>query len=134
MRITKFEDLIIWQEARELVKTTYSIISNTKFSKDFELKNQIRSVAISVINNIVERFERNSRKEFSYFSSISKGSLGEVRSLLYLAHDRGYLSETKFSMILHNSEKLSKRVFKLIISLIKIIKFPITCNLLTLNL
>jgi len=49
--IEKFEDIKAWQEARELLKSIYEITSKGNFSKDWELKNQIRRSAVSVMSN-----------------------------------------------------------------------------------
>jgi hypothetical protein len=38
--ITKFEDLIAWQEARTLVKMVYKLTTDGSFSKDFGMRDQ----------------------------------------------------------------------------------------------
>lgn len=43
------------------------------------------------MNNIAEGFERRSDPDLASFLDIAKGSNGKVRSMLYLAEDRGYL-------------------------------------------
>jgi len=88
-KINNFEDLRIWQEARELVKDIYL---DFKDCKDWGFKNQIQTAGISIMNNIAEGFERKSSKEFSRFLDISKGSCGEVRSMYYSAEDLQYIS------------------------------------------
>ena len=56
--IKKFEDIPIWQDARALSLRVYQITQNERFSKDFKLRDQIRSAAGSVMDNIAEGFER----------------------------------------------------------------------------
>lgn len=114
MKVRKFEDLVIWQEARELVKLIYILTSKPKFKNDFELKNQIRSAVISVMSNIPEGYERDSKNEFSHFLKISKGSFGEVRSLLYVSFDIGYINEEEFKTTYERLEVLSRKIAKLI--------------------
>jgi hypothetical protein len=40
--ITKFEDLIAWQEARKLVKMIYRMTSVGALAKDFGMRDQIQ--------------------------------------------------------------------------------------------
>ena len=93
--IKKFEDLGVWQEARELCKEIFSQISEGSFSKDFALVNQINRSSGSVMDNIAEGFGRSGNKEFIQYLSISKASCTEVKSQLYRALDRNYLKTEK---------------------------------------
>ncbi len=86
--VSNFEDLEIWQLARQQASDIYQLYSQEPFSKDWELKNQINAASGSVMDNIAEGFERSGNKELSNFLLISKGSNGEVRSQLYRASDR----------------------------------------------
>jgi four helix bundle protein len=85
--IRRFEDLNVWQKARDLSKVIYLKSIKGSFSKDFALKDQINAASGSVMDNIAEGFERDGRLEFIQFLSYSKGSAGEVRSQLYRAYD-----------------------------------------------
>lgn len=87
-----FEDLIIWQKARELCKDIHRITKYETFSHDYKFKNQINSSSGSVMDNIAEGFERNGNKEFIQFLYIAKGSCGEVRSQLWRAYDFEYIN------------------------------------------
>jgi four helix bundle protein len=49
--------------------------------------------------NIAEGFERASRKEYLLFLNIAKGSAGEVRSLLRVALEVGYLTPAKYHQL-----------------------------------
>jgi len=91
-----FEELPVWQKARELVKYVYSLTKKDDFSRDFSLVDQIRRASTSVMNNIAEGFERGSNPEFIQFLYISKGSAGETRTQLYIALDQGYISKDEF--------------------------------------
>ena len=96
MKIQRFEDLEAWQIARELTNQTYTITKNESICKDFVFVDQIRRAAISTMNNIAEGFERGSNKDFAKFIFIARGSAGEVRSMLYVALDQGYLTGGTF--------------------------------------
>ena len=111
MKATCFEDLKIWQEARELSKEIYVISRLPEFSKDYRFVGQITSAAGSIMDNIAEGFERDGNKEFLQFLSIAKGSCGELRSQLYRAYDAGYINEEKFETLVNNIKLLSASIF-----------------------
>ena len=116
MKITRFEDIDAWKEARELVKLIYDAIKeNREFQKDYRLVNQIQGAAVSIMSNIAEGFSRRGNKEFIQFLYIAKGSCGEVRSMLYMALKLKYISQEKFN----NFYELSVEISKLISGLIK---------------
>ena len=98
MKVNSFEDLQVWKDSRILVKSIYQLTSDGKFSKDFGLREQIQRASVSSMNNIAEGFERNNNKEYVKFLGYSKGSAGEVRSMLYVAIDLGYISQDSFSV------------------------------------
>ena len=93
---TTFEEMTAWQKARELTRRIYDVTGKDKFGRDFALVDQIRRASISVMSNIAEGFERKGSKEFGYFLSVAKGSLGEVRAQLYVASDQSYIDKSTF--------------------------------------
>jgi four helix bundle protein len=106
----KFEDIEVWQEARKLNKEIYLITNSELFAKDFGLRDQIRRASISVSSNIAEGFERDGNKEFIQFLHIAKGSIGEVRSQLYLAYDIEYIDSDTFNFLKSKCETISKQL------------------------
>ena len=97
MKIQRFEDLEAWQIARELTNKIYSISRKESIRRDYGFVDQIRRAAISIMNNIAEGFERGSNKDFVRFLFIARGSAGEVRSMLYVGLDQGYLADDTFT-------------------------------------
>lgn len=109
MKITRFEDIEAWQEARKLVKTVYSVIKKSpKFKKDFRLVNQVQDAAVSSMSNISEGFSRRSNREFTQLLFISKSSAAEVQSELYVALDQDYINESDFEEVYNQAEIVSK--------------------------
>ncbi len=106
--VTRFEELVAWQKARDLTRDVYRATQQGRFAKDFGLSGQIQRAATSVMSNVAEGFERGSRAEFHQFVSVAKGSCAEVRSQLYVARDIGYLSEPEFLGLLAQAEELTK--------------------------
>lgn len=113
MNVERFEDLKIWQEAREICKIVFEITSVRPFSNDFRFRDQIRASAGSSMDNIAEGFERGGNKEFYQFLSVSKGSTGEVRSQSYRAFDVKYINEIKLNELLERTDSLSKKTYNL---------------------
>ena len=97
MKAASFEDLKVWQDTRDFVKSIYEITTIDSFKKDYGLKDQIQRAAVSIMNNIAEGFERNNNKEFITFLKYSKGFSGEVRSMLSVALDLNYISKASFN-------------------------------------
>lgn len=110
-KVESFEDLIVWQEARELVKLVYQSFHQLK---DYSFKDQIQRAAISIMNNIAEGFERGSNAEFIRFLNISKASAGEVRSMTYIAKDLDYITSEIETDIHNRARKLSGSIKNLI--------------------
>ena len=106
--IRKFEDLGIWQTARNLSLKVFQLTESGLASKDYRFKDQIRNSAGSVMDNIAEGFERSSQFEFVNFLSISKGSSGETRSQLYRGIDQKYFAEETVELINEYAELASK--------------------------
>jgi four helix bundle protein len=83
MKIEKFEDLEIWNKAIDLYVEIYALSEKGSLSKDFSAKDQLKRATLSISNNIAEGFEYDNNKEFIRFLKYSKGSTGEVRSMLH---------------------------------------------------
>ena len=58
-----FEDLPVWQNARELAVQVYRTTSKGKLKDDYGLRNQIQRSTVSISSNIAEGFERGSKRE-----------------------------------------------------------------------
>ena len=94
--VKRFEDLECWKSARRLCKLVYKLTRKEKFSKDFSLVDQVRSSSGSAMDKIPEVFDRGGNKEFTHFLSISRGSVGELKSQLYKALDQEYIDDPEF--------------------------------------
>ncbi|RJO62015.1 four helix bundle protein [candidate division WS5 bacterium] len=98
-KITKFTDLIVWQEGHKLVLMIYASTKQFPEVEKYGLVNQIQRAVVSVTSNIAEGFTRRSSKEKLQFFKISQGSLVEVQNQILIAKDIGYLKENEFSKI-----------------------------------
>jgi len=94
--VDRFEDLEVWKRARVLANLIYNISTAGSFAKDYGLRDQMQRAAVSIFSNIAEGFEGYTQLLFIQFLARAKGSAGELRAQLYLALDRGYISEEQF--------------------------------------
>ncbi len=83
-KIEKFEDLIVWQEAKALATKIYGEL---KECRDYGFRDQLQRSSVSIASNIAEGFERRSNKEFIQHLYVAKGSCSELRTQLYIAQE-----------------------------------------------
>jgi four helix bundle protein len=94
-----------------LVKIIYDTIkSNKDFTGDYKFREQIQIAAVSAMSNIAEGFSRRSKKEFTQFLFIAKGSVAEVQSQLYIALDQNYINEEKFTELYCKSDEVARLI------------------------
>lgn len=112
--VRDFEELTIFQKARELSKKIYPITQRGEFKYDTRFVQQIRAAVGSIMDNIAEGFERTGNKEFLNFLYIAKGSCGEVRSQLIRANDLGYMTKEEYDELYTECRKLSAGIMNFI--------------------
>jgi four helix bundle protein len=99
MDYTKLE---VWIAARELANKIY--IETKAFPKEeiYGLTNQMRRCAVSIPSNIAEGCGRQTSKDTINFLHISRGSLYELETQLFIAQDQHYISA--------NAEEIFERI------------------------
>ncbi len=91
MTYQRFEDLPVWKEVICLVDGVYNMTEGRDWKGSRSLRDQLERAALSVSNNIAEGFERGNTKELLAFLYISRGSAGEVRSMLcFIERRKGF--------------------------------------------
>ena len=105
MKIEKFEDIVAWQEARILTKKIYELTNRLPFKRDQGLGRQTQEASVSIMANIAEGFDRQSKREFVKFLYYASGSASEVQSHLYVALDQKYISEADFYETYNQAKK-----------------------------
>ena len=103
--VTRFEDLIAWQEARKLMQLAYKVTSEGSFAKDFEMRDQFRAAALSSMTNIAEGFDNESSAEFARFLGMARRSAMEVQSLCYAALDVKHITQDVFQVCYDQAKK-----------------------------
>ena len=108
--VHRFEDLEIWKLARTLYIKISAVAEILRKAKEFRFAEQMKSASGSIMDNIAEGFERNSRLEFLNSLSISKGECGELKSQLYRALDNKYIDQNKFAELYEDTNMESKKI------------------------
>lgn len=103
--IKRFEELEVWQGARQLADFIYGLTEIEAFRRDYGLIDQLRRAAVSVMNNVVEGFDSGSTAEFVRFLGYARRSSSEVQSCLYVALDRRYCSQEQFREAYEKAER-----------------------------
>ena len=98
-KIFAFEDLEVYQIAREYVKNVYLLSEAFPAKEDFALTSQIRRAAVSITSNLAEGTSRFSLKDKSHFIEIAYGSLMEPYSQIQVASDLEYISQDSMTQI-----------------------------------
>lgn len=107
-KVEAFEDLRVWQQGIALARQIYALTNTGLLKKDFGLRDQLRRASVSIPTNIAEGFERSSTKEYIRFLAIVKGLSGEVRSLLRVAFEIGYLEESTYKHLQNHVIQISR--------------------------
>jgi len=101
-------ELDVWIYSRELVRQVYQLIKSFPKEEVYGLTSQIRRSVVSVPSNIAEGVGRQSDKETIHFLDISKGSLFELETQLYLSFDLEYILEEQLKEILEQLSTCKK--------------------------
>jgi len=113
MQYKRFEDLPVWQEAAGLARAMFELTALDSFRRHPGLRDQLERAALSVSNNIAEGFERGTTNELLAFLYISRGSAGEVRSMLRILETWQAFGgcRSQISDLRNRCEKISKQLY-----------------------
>lgn len=98
---SSYIELNVWKESRGLVKEIYTILQKFPREEQFGITSQLKRAAVSVPSNIAEGVGRNTTKDSLQFFYVSRGSLYELETQLYLCFDLNFISEDQLKTILN---------------------------------
>jgi four helix bundle protein len=110
----RFEELELWQTAKQLTALIYQLSSSGEFARDFGLRDQMRRAAVSIMSNIADGFESQTQAMFIQFLARAKGSAGELRAQLYIALEQEYITHTEFQSAFSFAESCSRQLVSFI--------------------
>ncbi|MHB1351633.1 MAG: four helix bundle protein [Desulfobulbaceae bacterium] len=109
-----FQELKVWQRAKDLAVFIYKITNDGQLAKDFGLRDQIRSAAVSIPSNIAEGDELGTNKQAINFFHTAKGSTAEVLAQTIIANEIGYLDNETSTHIQEECATIARMLNKLI--------------------
>jgi four helix bundle protein len=89
----------VFQESRRFVLEGYRITKDFPQEEKFAMVQQIRRAALSVHLNIAEGCSRKSEAERKRFFEISIGSVIEIDTALYIAHELKYKTQEELKQL-----------------------------------
>jgi four helix bundle protein len=110
-----FQELRVWQLAKDLAVKIYKLTQDDKFSRDFGLKDQIQRSAVSIPSNISEGDELDTDKQSVRHFYIARGSAAELLTQIIIGEEIGYILKD-------DSEKLKVECKIISVMLTKLIK------------
>lgn len=113
-KITKFTDLIVWQEGHKLVLMIYKVTKEFPDWERFALANQLIRAVVSFTSNIAEGFARKSAKDKANFYNTAQTSLIEVQNQLLIARDVGHIDNICFTKVANQTVTCHKLIIGLI--------------------
>ena len=111
---SSFEEMLIYQLAREQSNKVWNLIVTTSLGQDYKLREQINGSSGSVMDNIAEGFGRGGNKEFIAFLSYSRGSCCETKAQLQRCFDRKHINEETFLDLNLNAQNIIDQISKFI--------------------
>ena len=104
----KFERLEVWKKAVDLYEKISLLSRNLAQRDQYSLGEQIRRASLSVSTNIAEGTGREGEKEAKYFYNVSKGSVYEVVSLLFVMRSQGYINEENHAALYNQCDEIAR--------------------------
>jgi four helix bundle protein len=102
-----FEKLEVYQKAVEFVNEVYILTRTFPKDEQFGLTSQLRRAAVSISLNIAEGSAR-SKKDFSRFIDIARGSIFECVTILKISAKQQYVGKSSFDVLMEKLTDISK--------------------------
>ena len=106
-----FRKLDIWRDGVELADLVYAITDMYPKEERYGISSQMQRAAVSVPSNIAEGSAKESTKEVAHFIGIALGSLFELETQIEIVHNRGYIEDEQYYLLLTKVQSLQKRVY-----------------------
>ncbi len=109
-KLTRFEDMTVWQESQDLAVLIYKLTRNFPPEEKYGITSQLQRAASSISANIAEGFGRMTTKDRAHFYHIALGSLLETKNFSYLTLRLEYISTEDASLVINQIESIHKQI------------------------
>jgi four helix bundle protein len=109
-----FQELRVWQLAKDLAVKVYKLTNQTEITKDFGFKDQIQKSAVSIPSNIAEGDDLETDKQSIRHFYIAKGSAAELLTQIIIGKEIGYIPESNANQLNNDCKVISVMLTKLI--------------------
>ena len=99
------ENLDVWKKSCRLCVDIYKYF---KVNRDYGFREQITKSALSIPSNIAEGMEKNYQKEKIRFFEISRGSIAELITQIYIGIEINYIEKQTGLKWINSLEEISK--------------------------
>jgi four helix bundle protein len=106
----RFEDLEIWQLSKELAVKFQKLADRLDNKHLHRYAEQLRAAGLSVSNNIAEGSGSQHEREFKQYLNISRRSLFENASMLFVFEHMKLVTSNEVDDLLEDCDKLSRKI------------------------
>jgi len=108
--MSKFKDLKVWQKAILHVTKIYTETTSFPREEIYGITSQIRRCSVSIPSNIAEGSGRRTKKDFSHFLDIAKGSSFELETQLIISKKLGFIKLISFELLIAELDEIPKMI------------------------
>ena len=108
MGVDRFEDLRVWQAAKQQSDRVGALLQRQIFRQNRILSDQLDRAAVSVLLNITEGFLRRRDKETMQFLRYALASNGELKAGYYAADGREFLLVGEVTSLIELNESIAR--------------------------
>jgi four helix bundle protein len=105
-----FEQLQFYRESLQLLKAAYRLAVTFPDFERFNLSDQMRRAATSILLNIAEGYGRYHYLERLRFLFIARGSLNELLSAFVIAEQLGYCDSQQLEWVRNHKETIERQL------------------------
>jgi four helix bundle protein len=115
-----YRDLKVWQKSIDLVELIYRVTAAFPTSEMYGLSSQMRRAAVSIPSNVAEGWGRRSRRDYSRFVLVARGSNDELQTQLVIAERLGFGESGQYA----GANALSDEIGKMLSGLHQFLQTP----------